>query len=150
MFHKVLAAVDASTRAEGVFRLAVDVARATAARLYVLRVVMVPPEFPAAAAGSPKDPLIARIASTAMHELSQLVAAAPDDVLIQPPIVRVGVPWKVILETAEERGVDLIVLGSHGYKGWDRVLGTTAGKVADRAERNVLIAHDRRPEASTV
>jgi nucleotide-binding universal stress UspA family protein len=150
LFRKILTAVDASTRAEGVFKLAVDIARTAAARLYVLRVVIVPPEFPAAAPGSPKDPLIARTAGTAMHELSQLVAAAPDDVLIQPPIVRVGVPWKVILETAEARDVDLIVLGSHGYKGWDHVLGTTAAKVADRAERNVLIAHERRGNVGAV
>jgi len=115
-----------------------------------MRVVTLPPEFPPAAAGSPADPLIARTAGLAMHELSELIATAPKDAaLIQPPIVRLGVPWKTILDAADERDVDLIVLGSHGYQGWDRILGTTAGKVANMAERNVLIAHERRQPPST-
>lgn len=144
MFHRILAAVDASERAPGVFNLAVSLARTSSARLYVLRAFTIPPEFPAAAAGSPTDPLIARSAGLAMHELSRLVAGAPQDVPIQPPIVRLGEPWKVILETAAERDVDLIVIGSHGYQGWDRVLGTTAGRIANVAERNVLIVHERK------
>lgn len=149
MFHKILVAVDASERAAGVFKIAVDLARTSSARLYVMRVVTIPPEFPPAAAGSPTDPLIARTAGSAMHDLSRLIADAPHDVLIQPPIVRLGVPWKVILETAEERDVDLIVIGSHGYQGWDRVLGTTAGKIANVAGRHVLVAHERRGATTT-
>ncbi len=39
--------------------------------------------------------------------------------------------------------MDLIVLGSHGYGGIDRLLGTTAAHVANRAERNVLVVHER-------
>lgn len=144
MFRKILAAIDASERADGVFKLAVNVARATGARLYIMRVVTIPPEFPPSAAGSPTDPLIARSAGIAMHDLSRLIAGASHDVVIEPPVVRLGVPWKVILETAQERDVDLIVVGSHGYQGWDRVLGTTAGKIANIAERNVLIAHERK------
>jgi nucleotide-binding universal stress UspA family protein len=143
MFHKILAAVDASERAPHVFDVAVGIARLAGARLYVMRAVMIPPEFPPAAAGTPVDPLVARMAASAMQDLSQLIASAPDDVSIQPPTVRLGVPWRVILETAEERDVDLIVVGSHGYHGWDRVLGTTAGKIANVAQRNVLVVHQR-------
>jgi nucleotide-binding universal stress UspA family protein len=118
------------------------------ARLYVVRVVTVPPEFPPAAAGTPTDPLVARMAGHAMQDLSRLIACGPDDVAIQPPIVRLGTPWKTILETAEDRDVDLIVVGSHGYHGWDRVLGTTAGKVANTSKRNVLVVHEERPPSS--
>jgi nucleotide-binding universal stress UspA family protein len=143
VFHKILAGVDASERAAGVFDVAVQVARLSSARLYVVRVVTVPPEFPAAAAGAPADPLLAHMAASAMHDLSRFVASAPEDVSIQPPIVRLGVPWKVILDVATERDVDLIVVGSHGYHGWDRVLGTTAGRVANSASRNVLVVHNR-------
>jgi nucleotide-binding universal stress UspA family protein len=148
MFQKILAAVDGSEREQGVFDLAVDVARLSGARLYVMRVVLIPPEFPAAAAGSPADPLVSKMAAGAMQDLSRMIAGAPDDVSMQPPIVRLGVPWKVILDIAEERDVDLIVLGSHGYHGWDRVLGTTAGRVANIAERNVLVVHERRPRTT--
>ena len=144
MFNKILTALDTSERAAGVFDVAVDVARMAGARLYVMRVVTVPPEFPPAAAGTPVDPLIARMAEQAMQDLGQIIEDAPDDVVIQPPIVRLGTPWKTILDTAEERDVDLIVVGSHGYHGWDRVLGTTAGKVANSSKRNVLVVHEQR------
>lgn len=144
MFGKILTAVDASERAAGVFNLGVGVARMSRARLYVVRVIMIPPEFPPAAAGTPADPLVARMAANAMQDLSRLIATAPADVSIQPPTVRFGVPWKTIIDFAQEREVDLIVIGSHGYHGWDRVLGTTAGKVANSATCNVLVVHEPR------
>jgi nucleotide-binding universal stress UspA family protein len=148
MFHKILAAVDASERAPAVFDIASELARTMGARLYVARAITVPPEFPAAAAGSPADPLVARMAAIAMQDMTTLIARTSDDVAIQPPIVRLGVPWKVILEIADERDVDLIVMGSHGYHGWDRVLGTTAAKIVNVAQRNVLVVHEGQPSAA--
>lgn len=49
--------------------------------------------------------------------------------------------FQLILEKAENLGVDLIVIGSHGYRGWDHVLGTTAASIANRSTRNVLVVH---------
>jgi nucleotide-binding universal stress UspA family protein len=147
LFRKILAALDTSERAAGVFDVAVGLARMAGARLYIMRVVTVPPEFPPAAAGTPVDPLVARMGALAMQDLAHIIDNAPDDVVVQPPIVRLGTPWKTILETADERDVDLIVVGSHGYHGWDRVLGTTAGKVANSSKRNVLVVHEQRSPA---
>lgn len=141
MYHKILVALDESERAPSVLQAAVEVARLAGAQLYVLRVVTVPPEFPPAAAGTPTDPLVTQMTAHALQELSRLMARAPVDALFQSPIVKPGTPWKVILETSEDLEIDLIVLGSHGYHGWDRVLGTTAGKVANSATRDVLVVH---------
>jgi nucleotide-binding universal stress UspA family protein len=62
-----------------------------------------------------------------------------------PPIVVEGDPWRRILDVAQELDVDLIIAGSHRYRGLDRVLGTTAAKLVNHADRNVLIVHERRP-----
>ena len=43
--------------------------------------------------------------------------------------------------------MDLIVLGSHGYHVLDRILGTTAARVANLAHRNVFVVHDRAERA---
>jgi universal stress protein A len=43
-----------------------------------------------------------------------------------------------ILRLAEDRGVDLIVLGSHGRHGWQLLLGSTANAVLHRAKCDVL------------
>jgi nucleotide-binding universal stress UspA family protein len=60
--------------------------------------------------------------------------------------LRSGIPAKEILAVAQERGADMLVLGTHGRKGLPRMfLGSVAEKVARRAEIPVLIvsAHDR-------
>jgi nucleotide-binding universal stress UspA family protein len=37
---------------------------------------------------------------------------------------------------------DLIVIGSHGYAGFDRLLGTTAAKVVNHAHCSVLVVRE--------
>jgi nucleotide-binding universal stress UspA family protein len=36
----------------------------------------------------------------------------------------------------------LIVIGSHGFSGIDRLLGTTAGRVVNHADRSVIVVRD--------
>ncbi len=57
--------------------------------------------------------------------------------------VRIGTPWDAICHEAKELDCDLVVLGSHGYKGIDKILGTTAAKVVNHCERSVLVARPR-------
>ena len=143
MILNVLAAVDGSGRAPGVFDTAADFAARFGARLTLFRAIFVPPEFPAAAAGSHSDPLPAHLSEVAMGDLLRLAERAPAGlVVVAPPIVRFGVPWRLILEVSDELDVDLIVIGSHGYHGLDRILGTTAARVANAARRNVLVVHE--------
>ena len=143
MFKRILAAIDDSERAPGVFDAAAALAQQFGATLYLVQAITVAPEFPAAAASSRADPLPAHLTRMALAQLSELSKRAPGLPRTAPQIA-VGQPWRVILETAQDLGIDLIVLGSHGFHGWDRVLGTTAGKVANLADRNVLIVHERR------
>lgn len=143
LIKSILAAVDASERAPGVFDAAAALAAKFGANLHLIRVLAVPPEFPPAAAASHADTLPAHLEAIAIAQMSELTLRAPD-LSISPPIVAIGQqPWRLILENAQRLNVDLIVLGSHGYDGWDRVLGTTAGKVANLADRNVFIVHAR-------
>jgi nucleotide-binding universal stress UspA family protein len=78
----------------------------------------------------------------ARNEMSALRALA-SDVACVVRVEQVTEPWMGILAAADAVDADLIVLGSHGYRGWDRVLGTTAGKVANSSHRNVLVVHAR-------
>ncbi len=51
-----------------------------------------------------------------------------------------GSPDSRIVETAEEMGADLIVLGSHGYKRWERLLlGSVSNSVVHHAPCSVMI-----------
>lgn len=49
-----------------------------------------------------------------------------------------GSPKREIVRYAEEQGVDLIVVGSHGHHGLSRLLGSTADGVSHRADCDVL------------
>ena len=56
-----------------------------------------------------------------------------------------GQPSRVIIETADRAGIDLIVLGSHGHTAWERlILGSTAHAVALHAKCSVEIVRRRR------
>lgn len=142
MISRILVALDGSARAPGVFDAAVELAARFRASLHPFRAVTVPPEFPAAAAGSRPDPLASHLLECAEEELVEIVADAPPGVHVAPPVVRFGQPWRLILAVADEVDADLIVVGSHGYHGLDRILGTTAARVANVANRNVLVVHD--------
>jgi nucleotide-binding universal stress UspA family protein len=55
-----------------------------------------------------------------------------------------GSPWDAIVRVAREEDVDAIMIGSHGYEVLDRIIGTTAAKVVNHADRTVIVV--RAPE----
>jgi nucleotide-binding universal stress UspA family protein len=55
-----------------------------------------------------------------------------------------GIAKQAILDEAERWGANLIVLGSHGYRGWDRfLLGSVSQSVASHAKCSVEIVRCR-------
>ena len=62
--------------------------------------------------------------------------------------VAVGVPWQAISHTAQAIHADLVIVGSHGYGGVDRLLGTTAAKVVNHSPCSVLVVKDAAGPAS--
>ena len=53
--------------------------------------------------------------------------------------VVVASPWQALCMSAQAHEVELIVIGSHGYGGLDRVLGTTASRVVNHALCSVFV-----------
>ena len=61
-----------------------------------------------------------------------------------------GSPRRVIVEEADAWGADLIVVGSHGYKTWERILlGSVSQAVAAHAHCSVEIVRCREEKAAT-
>ncbi len=70
----------------------------------------------------------------------------PDDVLITTEIL-FGSPESRIVETAENWGATLIVVGSHGYSRWERLLlGSVSDSVVHHAPCSVLVVRTPRDE----
>ncbi len=143
MFKVILAAVDSSPRAAGVVKAATEVADRFGGVVHLFRAVTLPPEFPAAASNPPDD-LEDAMRERATRELAALGGGHPR-VVLETPELATQEPWRAILRRARELDVGLIVVGSHGFAGWDRILGTTAGKVANHADRPVLVVHEPPP-----
>lgn len=141
----LLVALDGSTRARGVLEAGVFHAKTTGAKLVLFRAVGVPVDLPfTAIAKSPEDVLkvLEERARIELDELARTVAAGiPYEARIET-----GNAWQTICDTARAIGADLIVIGSHGYGGLDRVLGTTAARVVNHADCSVLVV--RSPAAA--
>jgi nucleotide-binding universal stress UspA family protein len=145
MIKSILVALDTSERAISVFDAAADLARRYAASLRLLRVIELPPDI-APAGATNGDPVPAHLTQKVTKELMD-VSRRATGVTFEAPVVAFGRPWREVLLAASKLDVDLIVIGSHGYHGWDRVLGTTAARVMNHADRHVMVIHDRAKRA---
>ena len=139
MIRTLLVALDSSSRAPAVLSAALEIMERFKARAHLLRVISVPPDL--AAATSLPDPLPSFLEQKAKADLATIAArdarAASCPLLVR----RAAQPWRGILEAADDVDADIIVVGSHGNQLIDRVLGTTAGSVANQAQRNILVVH---------
>ena len=139
---RILVCLDASPRAQFILETATELAQKTGAKLVLLRSVGLPAEidqeFYVHAAASMTELLVDK----AKKELEVLSKNTPPG-LIEGFDVHIGTPWDTICREAKVRDCDLVILGSHGYSGMDRVLGTTAAKVVNHCERSVLVARTK-------
>jgi nucleotide-binding universal stress UspA family protein len=134
---RILVCLDTSPRAPMVLAAAHDLARRTGAKLALFRSVGLPPEIDKEwLAISPND-VVGELEKRAKADLEKLAADEKGDV--DGVYVRVGTPWDAICTEAKILDVDLIAIGSHGYSVIDRVIGTTAAKVVNHADRSVLV-----------
>jgi nucleotide-binding universal stress UspA family protein len=136
---RILVGLDGSPRAAGVLTTATAIARAQGAKVTLVRAVGLPPEVPEDFWKTTDEPLLAVLQR---HAREQLEAAALPAELAGERLVVVGVPWQAICDTARRIDADLVVIGSHGYAGFDRLLGTTAAKVVNHATCSVLVVRD--------
>ena len=100
-----------------------------------------PSELPPAAFSMAVEEVPELLRRQAEVALSELAKRVPKE-LYAGMHVAIGNPWPSIERAASENDVDMIVVGSHGYHGLDRVLGTTAAKVVNHAARSVLVVRD--------
>jgi len=142
---QILVGLDGSPRAPAVLAAAASVARATGAKLTLVRSVGIPPDVPVDFWKATDEPLLELLQRHARESLEALAATAPKDVLGGCEVI-VGVPWQTVCDRAREVGADLVVVGSHGYGGLDRLLGTTAAKIVNHASCSVLVVREAQGE----
>lgn len=135
-YHHILVAVDLTEEANTVLSRAKDIAAANQARLTMIHVIE--PLSVAYGSDIPLDltSLQQEITEQAHHRISEL--AARIDMEDQDQLVVYGRPEKEIHRLADEKGVDLIVVGSHGRHGLSLILGSTSTGILHGAKCDVL------------
>lgn len=140
MFSSIVIGTDGSETADRALTRALEMARLTGARLYVVsayapaatRVAGGAPATEAAEWSVGSDFEVEGVLDRAMTR------ARTDGVEIEVRGPK-GDPADAILAVAGETGADLIILGSRGMQGARRVLGSVPNKVSHRAHCDVLI-----------
>jgi universal stress protein F len=139
---RILVGLDASPRSVGIIEAATELARRTGGKLILFRAVGVPHEIPVEAYSMTPASLAELLEREAQKYLDQVAAALPKG-MVALTTVHVGTPWQGICAAADQHAADMIVIGSHGYSGLDRLIGTTAAKVVNHAKQSVLVVRGR-------
>lgn len=139
----ILVGTDFSEASQPATTYAFRLARALRARLYLLHVV---PEDDLRLITSISQHLQSAIAPTALtdvfyseahKQLTELIAQANATDVVHERLVVTGQPADVIISWATAKQVQLIILGTHGYRGINRFL---MGSVTDRVVRQAPCA----------
>lgn len=137
-YERILVPTDGSENAAAAVDHALSIARTYDASVHVLFVVDLGLVATASDLGPHPlllDELEAR-GEEATTSIATRVRGAGLDAVTE---VREGFPSKIIREYATDNGIDMIVMGTRGRTGLDRLLlGSTAARVIRRAERPVL------------
>lgn len=147
MFKQLLVPLDGSERAERAVPVAARIARTSGSRIILLQVVSVPLPI-----GAPYD-----TAALSAYSLDQSEAEASAYLtrvagwpllsgLRVETLTLVGAPAVAVLDTARDKGADLIVIASHGRAGASRwVLGSVAEHVARQSPVPVIMLREHGP-----
>ncbi|MEF7616648.1 universal stress protein [Aquincola sp. MAHUQ-54] len=144
MYRKILVPVDGSPTAHAALGDAIALARLAGAPLVLLNVVDAMEhingfECPAIYLGEvrPRFLAAARAMLDALRDEAVAQGVAAETVLVESAGARVS---ELIVAQAQQSGADLIVLGTHGRRGVDRLLiGSDAEQVARLAQVPVLL-----------
>lgn len=146
MYKHILAATDGSELAEKAVRRAADLAKTTGARVTAAHVGMpyIPPlytgDFVPSTLLSPEEHEV-RVKAAADKVLNRAVElAAETGVRVDTAFISDDQPYQGLIQLAEDRDCDLIVMASHGRRGLSAVLlGSETQKLLTHSGVDTLV-----------
>jgi universal stress protein F len=135
---KILVGLDGSPRSQGVLEASLSLAKLTGAKLVLFRGIGLPPAMPSHVWALEEGSLVEALRHDAEKYLADVRSRVPAGVDVETRVA-IGSPWQAICDAAHAENADVILVGSHGYSAVDRVLGTTAAKVVNHADRSVFV-----------
>jgi nucleotide-binding universal stress UspA family protein len=143
-WRRILVPLDFSLTSLRALKIAVPLAKQSGARLLLLNVVE-PNPYATGMEGAVLVEPDAVITQRVRRQLPQVARRFVPKSLRTTALVGQGRAADVIVEMAKEKGVDLIVLATHGHTGLERLLmGSTAELVVRTAKCPVFVVRKRR------
>ncbi len=138
MYDDILVPTDGSEGVEEALEHARSIAGKYDATVHVLYVVNTS-TYSSLPADSNWESIVSALEEEGERSTSELAQRLEDDGIEVEREVRDGVPHKEILEYSDEEDIDLVVMGTHGKTGIDRLLlGSVTEKVVRKSEAPVL------------
>lgn len=137
---KILVTTDLSEHSLAAFEHAFSFGLLYASKVYVLHVVDdAPPLFALYGLAGDTQLHAARVEEAGMKKLDHFIVTQLGTERKVVPAVRSGVPDREIMAFAEEEGMDLIVMATHGWTGLKHMfMGSVAEKVVRHSSIPVL------------
>lgn len=151
MFQHILVPLDGSERAEVALPVAARIARATGGSLLLVRVVMPPIDYSGGLSIVPgmSEEMVESELREATDYLTAVVERASLAGITSTTEVRYGLVPQQIMEAAQARGSDLIVLCSHGRTGFARwALGSVARTLVHQSTVPLLVLRQQQKFAT--
>jgi nucleotide-binding universal stress UspA family protein len=143
----ILVPIDFSPHAESVLEWATHLAEEHGSRIVLLHVYHLPVEFQQLEGAYLPPDFWSTVKSEAQQTLTRYAEGLRGRNVEVEAVVREGYPASVIVEEAEERGADLIVIGTRGLSGLKHLLlGSIAERVVQKAPCAVLTVKPRAAE----
>jgi len=143
--REVLCPTDFSLVSERALRHAIALAQRFRSRLTIVHAIASPPMPPDEPLYlSEPVPSLQDLRVAAEHEMRRFLEPATEAGVPVTSVIREGQPWRKILETARAEPADLVVMGTHGRGGFERLLlGSVAEKLLHRLPCPVLtVCHE--------
>jgi nucleotide-binding universal stress UspA family protein len=143
-FHRILLATDFSAASQSAFETALAACKTFNADLCVLHVFEYAPVVP------PKGPpVIESTYAEAERSLDELNKKASENGVTCDYVIAAGMAAPTILETIQEKNIDLVVLGTNASRGLERLIfGSTAESVLRKATCAVITVGPRVPSCA--
>ena len=146
--QKILVPIDFPTPCNKAFKYALGFARQFGSQIIMIHVIEPRPVADAEPLADERMPRTRDELALAEEKMQALTETSPRDAHLHITSgVRRGVATHEIVQAAQELDVDLIIMATHGLKGWRHFgLGSTADRVARAAPCPVLVVRERERE----
>ena len=139
----ILVPIDFSEYADQALEYAIALGKPLQAHLTVLHIIHLTPWAIGDVVSSFPGTFLEEVETEAQRLMQASLGRVHDASLQGETVIVYGVPFQIIIETAKDKNVDLIVMGTHGRTGLTHTLiGSVAEKVVRLAPCPVLVTRD--------